>query len=389
MPTKPASPTSQEPARWVQNPTLVVEHKPVVKFRVRGWGVREVDDPAMVAALLEGGDAVNPHVVETMLREGVFVERKDVPKDVAFTAPLSFGRPRLLPRSATSTLARGARKLNEHIHWQHSPKVPPAIRSRAWKLGPSERFPVLWVEDPSTRILFPWWPDERVRNCIERLQSGRLSPHQLDERQRTILTDAKVLVAPAMQDGEAFEASSSASKRALEENEYVVLRNLFSPLQLAHLRSYFRAMEREGYLSRSDSQVERRRSHYREPLSSAIHEQLVPLVSHVTSRRLRASYSFFSVYLPGAVLDKHKDRPQCEWNLSLIWDTRPEKDRANAWPIYLEVGGRARRVKLGMGDGLLYRGTEYFHWRNPQPARNFTAATFFHFVGEHFEGSLD
>lgn len=373
--------------RWVQNPTLVVEQKLVVKFRVRGWGVKEVDDPALVSALMKGGSEMNPHVVQAMLREGVFVDHASVPREVLFRSPLSFRRPPLLPKG--TSLQRdggGALTLNPALYWQRGATPPRPIRQRAWKV---QRGPVLWVEDPNTSMLFPWWPDEAVEACIEALQSRRLTPGQLTSLQRGVLLDTRILLPAKDVQPESRAQLVAAAQTQLHGDQFVALRNLFSPLQLAHLRTYFRAVEREGYLSRSDSQVHRRRSCYREPLSTAIHQQLVGLISAITGQPLRASYSFFGVYLPGAVLEKHKDRPQCEWNLSLIWDTRPEKDRARAWPIYLEVDGRVRRVNLGMGDALLYRGTELFHWRNAQPARSFTTATFFHFVGEGFGGSLD
>jgi hypothetical protein len=385
LPTDPSA-TSPGKSRWVQNPTLVVEQKLVVKFRVRGWGVKEVDDPALVAALMKGGSEMNPHVVQAMLREGVFVDEADTPREVGFRAPLSFRQPPLVPKSGMSQSTASALALNPALHWQRGKAIPKGIRQRAWNVQPG---PVLWVEDPNTSMLFPWWPDGGVQTCVEALQSRRVTPGELTVRQRRVLVAARILLSAADARPGRFAQICEGAQKPLQNDQFVALRNLFSPLQLAHLRAYFRAVEREGYLSRSDSQVQRRRSLYREPLSTAIHQQLAGLVSTVTARPLRPSYSFFGVYLPGAVLEKHKDRPQCEWNLSLIWDTRPEKDRARAWPIYLEVDGRPRRVNLGMGDALLYRGTELFHWRNPQPARNFTTATFFHFVGEGFGGSLD
>ncbi|MGH2609617.1 MAG: hypothetical protein ACRDHF_11100, partial [Tepidiformaceae bacterium] len=38
-----------------------------------------------------------------------------------------------------------------------------------------------------------------------------------------------------------------------------------------------------------------------------------------------------------------------------------------------------RAVRLGLGDGLLYRGTELRHWRRAQPAGRTTMLACFHY----------
>src|SRR5690349_2346708 len=87
-------------ASWQQNPTIVIEHKPVARFRVKGWGVKEIDDPALINALLKGGSALNPHVAQALVKEKLFVPRAELPQEVKFHAALSFKRPRLVPKAA-------------------------------------------------------------------------------------------------------------------------------------------------------------------------------------------------------------------------------------------------------------------------------------------------
>lgn len=379
--------------QWHQNPTIVIEQKPVARFRVRGWGIKEVDDPALIKALLEGGDATNPHVAQALVREGLFVEGPDVPREVKFTAELSFRRPALLPKAVLGYQEDVPSDLciSPRIHWQTSAKAPRALDGRAWSKDVLASRPALWIEDPASSVAFPFWPDADVGGCIRALQAKRLRADELSTVQRAALFGARVLVPRST--AEDWEGHTEQKVRmlakSLKRDHYLRFEQLVSPLHLANLRRYFRALEHEGYLHRGDSQVERRLALYREPLSQSIHAQLAVLLSRVTGESLRASYSYFGVYLPGAVLQRHKDRPQCRWNLSLIWDTRPERGRADAWPIYLDVAGRTRQVNLGMGDALLYRGTELFHWRDKQPPRSYTTATFFHFVPADFEQSLD
>ncbi len=40
---------------------------------------------------------------------------------------------------------------------------------------------------------------------------------------------------------------------------------------------------------------------------------------------------------------------------------------AGAWPICLEVEGETQEVRLEIGDAVLYRGSEFTHWRETLP----------------------
>lgn len=372
----------------IQNPTIEIEHKPVARFRVRGFGIREVDDPVLVRLLTSGGSPPNPHVAAALVEAGLVVPKDQAPSEVRFRARLGFRLPRLFPKEAKGDSVPQRLVLNPHIQWQSFPNSRcPVRKSSTTHLASGTR---LWVTDPSTGISFPYWPDVPLTSTVRSLQQGTLDVHSLDTQQRRVLHLAGILLSP--QAVNAASARASRTRRLsqqLAKSSYAVVHNLVSPLQVSFLRQYFRELEREGYLTRGDNQVERRHVMYREPLSSLLHEQMNPFIGDVTGSATRASYSYFGVYLPGALLQKHKDRPQCQWNLSLIWDTRPERPRDAAWPLYLDVNGNTHEIKLAMGDALLYRGTEHFHWRERQPARNRTTATFFHFVARGFEGSID
>jgi hypothetical protein len=59
-----------------------------------------------------------------------------------------------------------------------------------------------------------------------------------------------------------------------------------------------------------------------------MHAQLVPLIARITQQTIMASYSYLAAYQPGAILKRHRDRPQCVWNMSLAVDCVPESDSA-------------------------------------------------------------
>jgi hypothetical protein len=170
-------------------------------------------------------------------------------------------------------------------------------------------------------------------------------------------------------------------REELRRSQFVVIRKIFNPVQIALFREYYRAAIAMGLLDYDDGQVERRSVWPNEPVAAYLHHQLVPLLDRIAPEELQASYAYLAAYHEGAVLERHKDRSQCAWNLSVPLDARPETDETRAWPIYLEVDGQPHEVRLGLGDGVLYRGTELYHWRNALPARNSNTICFFHFVG--------
>jgi hypothetical protein len=115
---------------------------------------------------------------------------------------------------------------------------------------------------------------------------------------------------------------------------------------------------------------------------------LLNSVNRLVPTPVKPSYVYLATYHPAAVLKRHVDRPQCEWNVSLVLDMEPEVARTSAWPIFLETAGTVHEVRLGLGDLVLYRGTDVPHWRDRQPDGQRCTVAFFHFVGVDFTGSL-
>jgi hypothetical protein len=181
----------------------------------------------------------------------------------------------------------------------------------------------------------------------------------------------------------------SEARRALDERGFAVVRGLVNPVQASLYRRYFRVLEEEGWLS-PDPQVAdaRRITRHREPVCEFLHAQVASFVQAVVPDAM-PSYSLLGVYHPGAVLRRHLDRPQCEWNMSLVLDADPDVPLAEAWPLFIEAGGEAFPVRLAVGDAVLYSGTKSWHWREALPEGRKTAAAFFHFVPRGFRAPLD
>jgi hypothetical protein len=95
-----------------------------------------------------------------------------------------------------------------------------------------------------------------------------------------------------------------------------------------------------------------------------------------------------AAYQSGARLEKHIDREQCEFSITLCIDYSPEPTAATPWPLRLETPRGTVTVSQALGDGLLYRGRELPHYRATLADGNTSTSVFFHYVAESFSGSL-
>ena len=64
------------------------------------------------------------------------------------------------------------------------------------------------------------------------------------------------------------------------------------------------------------------------------------------------TYTYARVYYRGAKLEKHKDRPSCEFSTTLNLG-------GDQWPIFIDD----KKILLKPGDMLVYEGCKYEHWR--------------------------
>ena len=183
------------------------------------------------------------------------------------------------------------------------------------------------------------------------------------------------------------------ARESLRTRRYATLRQIVPPAQQAELRRYVRQLVDRGYFPTVglDKQVDLRRSMYRQPTVAALHNGLARLLSDIAGQPLIGSFNQLGLYEAGSVLEKHRDRPQCVLNLSLVLDMQgpPGEGEPPPWPIYIEMDGKMEAVNLEIGDGLVYSGVEVLHWRDALPAGQRAIVAFYFFVPPEFGGSLD
>ena len=134
------------------------------------------------------------------------------------------------------------------------------------------------------------------------------------------------------------------------------------------------------------------------PVSEAIHgtptfdkllEDLLPHFEKACGKRLYPTYSYARLYKPGEELKNHRDRPACEISatLTLGWSGKQ-------WAIYMgdhEDKSNASEIWMNVGDAVLYRGMEKYHWREKFEGE-WQAQVFLHYVdadGPHADQKYD
>lgn len=263
-------------------------------------------------------------------------------------------------------------QFNSRVALQTSDALPAHLSARLPFLDRfSPQRPLLWVEDAGTGVLAPYWLNSEQAELIARLASGESAPAELEPGIARRFADAQILLAPVEAEARAtrWRRACEELRRDLQTRQHAVLRKIIHPLQLAALRRYFRALDEDGQLKASSNKhyAHNRRSIYDEETARFVQQQITALVNRITPAPVRPSHCQVSVYQPGAFLRRHKDQPQYVWNLSLVVDGEPELDAERAWPINLEVEGRTEEVRLEIGDAVLYRGSEFTHWRDVLP----------------------
>jgi hypothetical protein len=365
--------------RLIVNPTLQLDGA-IAELSRRGIGREQIElsDPRAARYVRWAVTRVGarPRLDAALRRElrrmGVLVPPSKVPRDVWLDARLDLeptpsrgGTPRVLPPAAL--------RLGAGCAVRRGPGVPESARPlRSEPFLPAED--ILWVVRPESRLALPYTLTPRLARALRRtvLPSRAVSVlrrvgalddgHDADARRRT-----------------AWLEQLSAWRRELRRHGHVVLRGLFEPTFLDAMRVYHRRIEREGYLYTGDRRRRGAPLVYDEPLTTFLNGLLAALVGRLTGERARPTFSYLRVYDPGAVLRPHFDRPSCRWNVDLVVGGEPAPSARNAWPLKLESRRGTRTVRLGLGDGLLYRGDEVRHWRRPQPRGRTTVLASLHY----------
>jgi hypothetical protein len=248
-----------------------------------------------------------------------------------------------------------------------------------------------WITDPANDALQPFWLGPELSTELSGAQPGDRAPSNLSPQARRTLITANLLVSddyPSHRRQQWAEIVSVTGAQ-FQQQGYAPVGRLIHPFHIAALRRYYRHQLRTGTLHLGDGQSPLRYIAYNDPVARFFHQQLTAAVTAFAGEPVKASYVYLASYQPGAILEKHTDREQCEFSVTLCLDYSPEPRNATPWPLHLHKTSGEVTVFQAIGDALLYRGCQLPHSRDPLPEGHTSTSIFFHYVREGFTGALD
>jgi hypothetical protein len=136
------------------------------------------------------------------------------------------------------------------------------------------------------------------------------------------------------------------------------------------------------------------------PLSQAVHgalafdkllETCLPYFEQASGLKLYPTYSYARLYnQQGEELKNHRDRPACEISATITLGFE-----GDVWSIYMgdyEDKTNGSKINMAIGDAVMYRGCDKWHWREPYTEGQWQAQVFLHYVdqnGPHAEWKYD
>jgi hypothetical protein len=249
---------------------------------------------------------------------------------------------------------------------------------------------IAWVRDPVAGCMLPFWLGPKLQDALEEIQPNQPVPRFIPLATRALFAEAGILIAAdeGQRRNQERQSTLAKARQLFRDKGYALLTNLIHPFHIAALRRYYRCRIRTGAIPLGDGQSPRRYCSYNEPVARFFHRQMLPWLSAVAGEPLKPSYVYMASYLGGAVLEKHTDRAQCEYSVTLCLDFSPEPALASPWPIKLDTAEGTITVHQALGDGLAYRGTRLPHYRAALGGEQTSTSIFFHYVAADFEGPL-
>jgi hypothetical protein len=248
---------------------------------------------------------------------------------------------------------------------------------------------IAWVRSGTAAIL-PFWLGPKLETIVNEMRSSGTISASTPNTAIAILAAAGILISrqrlPKWQSRSSQEAPASAA--LFQSKGYAPLPSLLHPFHVAALRRYYRSLIRKGRIHLGDAQSPQRYVVHNQAVARFFHQQLTGAISTVAGEPLKPSYVYLASYLGGAELEKHTDREQCEFSITLSLDFSPEPDVATPWPICLQTPNGTVTVYQALGDGLAYRGTRLPHFRHPLGPSQTSTSIFFHYVAADFAGPL-
>lgn len=338
-----------------------------------------------------------PHVSDeqrqSLYQMGILVQKEEISRPVYFHCFLNDETLDWIPLRCRQTLAfDGSSPLivNPSFAYQSDERSPVAFENRIQiydRFLPG--FPLVWIENPGTRLLTAYWVDKKESEILSLFKPGAEPPASLNARFRKLLEMARILVPPdyperCRSEWENFIADCRAQ---FQSRSFATFTDLLPPFYLGALRRYYRDVVAEGYAQKNDPNLALRHMRHHEDLACFLHHQLSYLLSRIAGRPLKPTHDYLYAYEEGAVLPRHIDIDEEEYAVSLLLDYEPDPGGVSPWPLYLELPPDGDvSFSQELGNAIFYNGCTIKHFRHALPPGNRSTSLVFHYVPQKFRG---
>lgn len=178
--------------------------------------------------------------------------------------------------------------------------------------------------------------------------------------------------------------TSPTNNQQFDQDGYLIIKNLWdskdlycNPPEIKGQYNYYGKLDKFSHIP-VENQVEGSTSRYYYPPYKFAHSQIRLKIEKAIGKKLYNTYYYDRFYNPGQKLTLHADRPACEISVTLhvstnintpwaIWIKTPDTYDNPKTKENIIKKGENRSVILNAGDGMIYKGCERPHWRDPMP----------------------
>lgn len=168
-------------------------------------------------------------------------------------------------------------------------------------------------------------------------------------------------------------AVPQGAREYFDKHGYMIIKNLYDPKELFHpvpkergQMNWWGKNINEFTHCPDEMQVPGSLARYTHPQYREAHTKIRLILEDILGEKLYNTYYYDRFYFAGQRLVRHSDRDACEISVSVQISTNASKP----WPFCIETpSGEERFANLENGWGLLYKGCERQHWRDPLESR--------------------
>lgn len=181
-----------------------------------------------------------------------------------------------------------------------------------------------------------------------------------------------------------LSGTSWTNNEIFDKNGFLLIKNIWDPADLyvpvpnerGQINYWGKNVDQFDYIG-DEAQVKGSLARYWHPKYRSIHNGIRLRLEQIIGKKLYNTYYYDRFYFPGQELNRHLDRDACEISITVNAST----NLSTPWPIWLKtpdvyedetktvVKDPGKNVSLitNPGDGVLYKGCERPHWRDPMP----------------------